>query len=92
MLFSELDELAPDVILGIAQAVRADSSPHKVDLGIGIYKDDHGQSPVLPSVKAAETWLADHQASKSYLSSAGNSEFNTAIAELLFGQIGRAHV
>ena len=53
MLFSELDAAAPDVILGIAQAFRADSSPHKVDLGIGIYKDDHGQSPVLPSVKAA---------------------------------------
>lgn len=85
MLFSELDELAPDVILGIAQAFRADSSPLKVDLGIGIYKDDHGHSPVLPSVKAAEKWLLDHQNSKSYLSSAGNSEFNAAIAELLFG-------
>lgn len=86
MLFSELDELPPDVILGIAQAFRADPSPLKVDLGIGIYKDDQGQSPVLPSVKAAEKWLLDHQNSKSYLSSAGNSEFNTLIAELLFGQ------
>lgn len=85
MLFSELDELAPDVILGIAQAFRADPSPLKVDLGIGIYKDDQGQSPVLPSVKAAEKWLLDHQSSKSYLSSAGNSEFNTLVAELLFG-------
>ena len=85
MLFSKLDELAPDVILGIAQAFRADPSPLKVDLGIGIYKDDHGQSPVLPSVKTAEKWLIEHQASKSYLSSAGNSEFNTAVAHLLFG-------
>lgn len=85
MLFSELDQLPPDVILGIAQAFRADSSPLKVDLGIGIYKDDLGHSPVLPSVKVAETWLLAHQNSKSYLSSAGNSEFNSAIAELLFG-------
>ena len=85
MLFSGLDALAPDVILGIAQAFRADPSPQKVDLGIGIYKDDKGQSPVLPSVKATEKWLVEHQASKSYLSSAGSPEFNTAIAELLFG-------
>lgn len=85
MLFSELDELPPDVILGIAQAFRADSSPLKVDLGIGIYKDDQGHSPVLASVKAAEKWLVAHQSSKSYLSSAGNSEFNSAVAELLFG-------
>lgn len=85
MLFSGLDQLPPDVILGIAQAYRADSSPLKIDLGIGIYKDDQGLSPVLPSVKAAEKWLIDHQASKSYLSSAGSPEFNTKIAELLFG-------
>jgi len=86
VLFSELDAAAPDVILGIAQAFRADSSPHKVDLGIGIYKDDHGQSPVLPSVKAAEKWLTEQQASKAYLSSAGSPEFNRAITQLLFGQ------
>jgi aspartate aminotransferase len=86
VLFSDLDAAAPDVILGIAQAFRADSSPNKVDLGIGIYKDDHGQSPVLPSVKTAEKWLTEHQISKAYLSSAGSPEFNKAVTELLFGQ------
>jgi aspartate aminotransferase len=86
VLFSDLEAAAPDVILGIAQAFRADPSPHKVDLGIGIYKDDHGRSPVLASVKAAENWLTAHQASKAYLSSAGSPEFNKAITELLFGQ------
>ncbi len=85
MLFSGLDKLPPDVILGIAQAFRADSSPLKIDLGIGIYKDEHGRSPVLQSVKTAEKWLTEHQVSKSYLSSAGSPEFNTVIAELLFG-------
>ena len=85
MLFSGLDPLPPDVILGIAQAFRADPSPLKVDLGIGIYKDEHGLSPVLPSVKAAENWLVAHQASKSYLSSAGSPDFNAAISALIFG-------
>jgi aspartate aminotransferase len=86
VLFSDLEAATPDVILGIARAFKADSAPHKVDLGIGIYKDDHGQSPVLPSIKAAEKWLTAHQASKAYLSSAGSPEFNKAIRELLFGQ------
>ena len=85
MLFSGLDQLPPDVILGIAQAFRADASPLKVDMGIGIYKDAQGQSPVLPSVKAAEKWLVTHQASKSYLSSAGSPDFNKAVGELIFG-------
>src|SRR5215469_4688800 len=85
VLFSGLDALAPDIILGIAQAFWADPSPQKVDLGIGIYKDELGQSPVLSTVKAAEQWLIAHQTSKSYLSSAGSPDFNAVMAELLFG-------
>ena len=90
MLFSGLEELPPDAILGIAQAFRADPSPLKVDLGVGIYKDAHGELPVLASVKAGERWLLENQASKAYLSSAGNPEFNAAIAELLLGPGHRA--
>ncbi len=90
MLFSGLEELPPDAILGIAQAFRADPYALKVDLGVGIYKDAHGKSPVLASVKSGERWLLESQASKSYLSSAGNPEFNAAIAELLLGPGHRA--
>ena len=85
MLFSSLETLPPDPILGVAQAFAADPSPGKVDLGIGIYRDEHGRSPVLSCVKAAERWLQDNQPSKSYLSSAGNPEFNAATAELVLG-------
>lgn len=85
MLFSALPSIPPDPILGMAQLFAADSSPHKVDLGIGIYKDESGAAPVLASVKSAEQWLVDHQMSKAYLSSAGNPLFNRATAELLLG-------
>jgi aspartate aminotransferase len=85
VLFSGLEQLPPDPILGVAQAFAADPSPQKVDLGIGIYRNEQGQSPVLSCVKSAERWLLEHQASKAYLSSAGNPEFNLAVAELLFG-------
>ncbi|MES2255444.1 MAG: amino acid aminotransferase [Pseudomonadota bacterium] len=85
MLFSGLEILPPDPILGVAQAFAADPSPLKVDLGIGIYRDEQGRSPVLSCVKSAELSLQQNQASKAYQSSAGNPEFNLATAELIFG-------
>jgi aspartate aminotransferase len=86
MLFSALAPIPPDPILGMAQLFAADPSPHKVDLGIGIYKDETGAAPVLASVKAAEQQLVDQQTSKAYLSSAGNPEFNRVTAQLLLGE------
>jgi aspartate aminotransferase len=88
MLFSTLAPIPPDPILGMAQLFAADTSAHKVDLGIGIYKDETGAAPVLSSVKQAEQWLVNHQLTKAYLSSAGNPVFNRATAELL---LGRSH-
>lgn len=85
MLFSALAPIPPDPILGTAQLFAADPSPHKVDLGIGIYKNENGEAAVLSSVKAAEQWLVQNQTSKAYLSSAGNPAFNRATAELLLG-------
>lgn len=85
MLFSGLETLPPDPILGVAQAFAADPSPKKVDLGIGIYRNEQGQSPVLSCVKSAERWLQENQSSKAYLSSAGNPEFNLATVELVLG-------
>ena len=85
MLFSALQPIPPDPILGMAQRFAADSSPHKVDLGIGIYRNERGEAPVLASVKAAEQWLLEHQSTKAYLSSAGDPAFNGATAQLLLG-------
>lgn len=85
-MFRELPEPPVDPILGLAQLFGADPSPEKVDLGIGIYKDDSGEAVVLPTVKMAESWLLETQASKRYLSSAGNAEFNRLTRELLLDE------
>lgn len=85
MAFSDLEAVPPDPILGMAQLFADDPAPHKVDLGIGIYKDEHGTAPILRSVKAAERWLLETQATKAYLSSAGNPALNQATAQLLLG-------
>jgi aspartate/tyrosine/aromatic aminotransferase len=83
-LFANLAEPPVDPILGLAQLFAGDSSPDKVDLGIGVYHDERGEAPVLPSVKDAERWLLRMQQSKRYLSSAGNAAYNLATRTLLF--------
>lgn len=90
-MFAQLPDPPVDPILGLAQLLASDSSPDKVDLGIGIYNDENGQAPVLDCVKAAERWLVENQPSKRYLSSAGHPEYNDHTRALLFGEGSDAH-
>lgn len=90
MMFRELPPAQPDPILSLNAAFDADSDPRKVDLGIGVYKDESGRSTVLACVKSAEAWLIQHQCTKAYLSSAGAPEFNEEMQKLLLGEQGAA--
>src|ERR1700728_4567516 len=65
---------------------RADSSPLKVDLGVGVYRDLSGNTPVLASVRRAEQAVLAVQSTKSYVAAAGGDEFNRAVEELVLGQ------
>lgn len=84
-MFSNLSTPIADPLLGMMQQFRDDPSSDKVDLGIGIYKDGQGNAPVLATVKQAETFLVENQKSKSYVSSAGNDDYNRLTRELIFG-------
>ncbi len=84
-MFENLQALAPDPILGLMADFQSDPSPRKVDLGVGIYKNAEGSTPVLESVKAAEDYLLRQQASKAYVGPAGNPEFNKSLQSLLLG-------
>lgn len=84
-MLENLQALAPDPILGLMADFRGDSHPQKVDLGVGIYKDADGNTPVLASVKAAEAHLIKHQSSKAYVGPAGNPEFNHLLQLQLLG-------
>ena len=53
-MFQSLQPLPPDPILGLSAAYRADTNPSKVDLGVGVYKDANGRTPVMRAVKRAE--------------------------------------
>lgn len=85
-MFERLEMLAPDPILGLLAAARADLSPRKVDLGVGVYRDERGGTPVLEAVRVAERALLEEQESKVYLGPAGNELFNTSISTLVLGE------
>jgi aspartate aminotransferase len=84
-LFQHLDRLNPDAILGLMAQFRADPSPRKVDLGVGVFRDLSGNTPVLECVRRAERTVLGAQSTKSYVAAAGRAEFNDAVVELVLG-------
>jgi len=89
-LFEHLNRLNPDAILGLMAKYRADAFSQKVDLGVGVYRDLSGNTPVLDCVRRAEQIVLKSQSTKSYVAAAGREEFNSAVEELVLGTSHRA--
>jgi aspartate aminotransferase len=95
-MFQTIERRPPDPILGLSAAYKVDTNPNKVDLGVGVYKDEAGNCPVMTAVKTAENMLWKTEDSKSYIAQAGPELFIKHTAELLLGkdhpalQAGRA--
>lgn len=85
-MFEQLQPIKADAILSLSVEFKADTNPLKIDLGVGVYKTEAGDTPVLAAVKQAETFLLNNQASKSYLAPIGNAGFNQSMLELVFGK------
>ena len=88
-VFQHLDRLNPDAILGLMAQFRADPSPQKVDLGVGVFRDLNGNTPILESVHRAEQIVLKAQSTKSYVAAAGRAEFNEAVEQLVLGPVHR---
>ena len=86
MLFDKITAAPADPILGLGEAFKAEKRPEKVNLGIGVYKDAAGKTPVLKAVKAAETRLLAEEQSKNYLTIDGVAAYNAETQKLLFGE------
>jgi aspartate aminotransferase len=89
-MFEKVNALPPDPLLGIMAAHAADPNPRKVDLGVGVYKDEWTNTPIFPSVKTAEARLIEAQHSKVYIGPAGSPEYNRLMPELIFANAGSA--
>ena len=84
-MFQQLKRLNPDAILGLMAKFRADPASQKVDLGVGVFRDLSGNTPILDCVRRAEKRVLAAQSTKSYVGAAGREEFNLAVEELVLG-------
>ncbi|MBN8090157.1 aspartate/tyrosine/aromatic aminotransferase [Vibrio vulnificus] len=82
-MFSQLPTPALDPILSLTVAFRNDPRDQKVDLGIGVYKNNKGETPIMRAVSQAQKIVADTQKTKSYVGLAGCEEFNQSMVNLL---------
>ncbi|MCZ2721326.1 aspartate/tyrosine/aromatic aminotransferase [Marinomonas sp. 15G1-11] len=85
MILENLKEAPKDPILSLSAACKLDSNPNKVDLGIGVYRDEQGITPVMEAIKLAEARLLEAQTTKAYVGLAGNEAFNQSMIELMLG-------
>jgi aspartate aminotransferase len=84
-MFEKLKMAPPDAIFGLKEAYKKDPNPAKVNLTIGVYQDEAGQTPIFRAVKLAEARLLEEETSKSYLSIDGSPEYAAAVQELVLG-------
>ena len=85
-MFKHLKAVPGDPLLALIIAHRNDPNPKKVDLGVGVYKDNSGHTPILNSVKKAEAILLKEEDSKSYIGINGAPEFAPMVQTLLLGK------
>lgn len=84
-MLASLEARPADPLLSLIALFEADLRTDKIDLGVGVYRDSAGRTPVMAAVKAAERMLVDGQDSKSYLGPEGDTGFVDAMAHLAFG-------
>ncbi|MBL4900308.1 MAG: aspartate/tyrosine/aromatic aminotransferase [Colwellia sp.] len=84
-MFASLQALPADPILGLIAKYREDTNPKKIDLGVGVYKNEAGDTTVLSCVKKAERYRTDTETSKVYISPTGSALFNEEMSKLIFG-------
>jgi aromatic-amino-acid transaminase len=85
MMLDRLAPQAPDALLALIRLYGADPREDKIDLGVGVYRTEDGDTPVFAAIKAAEQRLVDEQDSKSYLGPEGDMGFVNALMPHIFG-------
>ncbi|GAA0291820.1 aspartate/tyrosine/aromatic aminotransferase [Psychrosphaera haliotis] len=84
-MFEQLKPVPTDPILGLMSEYKADTNPKKVDLSVGVYKNETGDTPVMRAVKKAEQIRLETETTKSYLGLAGDVQYNELMTSLVFG-------
>ena len=85
LLFDRLEAQPADSLIALIALAEADPRPTKIDVGVGVYRDSDGNTPILRAVKKAERILEQVQTTKSYIGSQGDARFTQLIGEIVFG-------
>jgi aspartate/tyrosine/aromatic aminotransferase len=84
-MWKEIEAAPADAILGLTEAFKKDPSPNKVNLGVGVFKDDQGTTPILKCIKEAERKQVETETTKGYLPIPGSPAYGANVQKLLFG-------
>jgi len=86
-MLGNLKPQAPDKILALMGEFKADPRQGKIDLGVGVYKDASGHTPIMRAVRAAEQRMLETETTKTYAGLSGEPDFQKAMAELILGDL-----
>ncbi|MBT4829144.1 MAG: aminotransferase class I/II-fold pyridoxal phosphate-dependent enzyme, partial [Marinovum sp.] len=84
-MFETLKPQPADKILALVQKFKEDPRPQKIDLGVGVYKNAEGVTPVMRAVKAAEHQLWQDETTKSYVGLTGDPAFSDGMIQMVLG-------
>ncbi|NBX53858.1 MAG: aspartate/tyrosine/aromatic aminotransferase [Betaproteobacteria bacterium] len=84
-MFSAVEMAPRDPILGLNEQFSLDTNPQKVNLGVGVYYDEHGKLPLLTCVQKAEQAMMDKPSARGYLPIDGIAAYDAAVQTLVFG-------
>src|SRR5690242_7783353 len=83
---ADLPPVVNDSLIALIGMVNADPRPDKIDVGVGVFRDGAGNTPILKVMKEAEQRLVDTQETKAYLGSAGDKRFAELLRPILLGE------
>jgi aromatic-amino-acid transaminase len=83
---ADLPPVEPDALIALIGLVNADPRPDKIDVGVGVFRDGAGNTPILKVMKEAEQRLLDTQVTKAYLGSAGDKRFAELLRPIVLGE------
>ena len=86
-MLTDLKAQSPDKILMLIEEFKADTRQGKIDLGVGVYKDPQGVTPVMRAVKAAERRIWETQTTKAYTGLAGEPDYRNAMARMVLNDV-----
>jgi len=84
-MFSHMNAMPADPILGLLDKYKKDENPLKIDLGVGVYKNELGHTEILDCVKKAEKYRLETEDTKVYIGPTGSAQFNDEMSKLIFG-------